>query len=41
MDVGARIESSLVGKNVVIEKHVQRPKACSFMVGDYSHIVLD
>lgn len=41
VDVGARIESSLVGKNVVIEKHAQRPKACSFMVGDYSHIVLD
>jgi glucose-1-phosphate thymidylyltransferase len=40
-DVGARIESSLVGKNVVIEKHSQRPRACSFMVGDYSHIVLD
>jgi glucose-1-phosphate thymidylyltransferase len=41
IDVGARIESSLVGKNVVIEKHAQRPRACSFMVGDYSHIVLD
>jgi glucose-1-phosphate thymidylyltransferase len=41
VNIGARIESSLVGKNVVIEKHIQRPKACSFMVGDYSHIVLD
>jgi glucose-1-phosphate thymidylyltransferase len=39
-DVTGRIESSLVGKNVVIEKHSQLPKAYKFMVGDYSQIEL-
>lgn len=39
-DVGGRIESSLVGKNVVIEKHSIRPRAYRFMVGDYSKIEL-
>jgi glucose-1-phosphate thymidylyltransferase len=41
VDVGGRIESSLVGKNVVIEKHGRRPKAYKFMVGDYSRIELE
>jgi glucose-1-phosphate thymidylyltransferase len=40
-DVHGRIESSLVGKNVVIERHVQLPKAYRFMVGDYGRIVLE
>jgi glucose-1-phosphate thymidylyltransferase len=39
-DVRGRIESSLVGKNVVIEKRAQPPKAYRFMVGDYSQIEL-
>jgi len=41
VDVGGRIESSLVGKNVVIEKHSRRPRAYKFMVGDYSRIELE
>jgi glucose-1-phosphate thymidylyltransferase len=41
IDVGRRIESSLVGKNVVIEKHDKPPKAYRFMVGDYSRIELE
>jgi glucose-1-phosphate thymidylyltransferase len=40
-NVGGRIESSLVGKNVVIEKHSGRPKAYRFMIGDYSRIELE
>lgn len=39
-DVGGRIEGSLVGKNVVIEKHSTRPRAYRLMVGDYSRIEL-
>jgi glucose-1-phosphate thymidylyltransferase len=38
IDVRGRIESSLVGKNVQIERHSQPPKAYRFMVGDYSRI---
>ncbi|MFZ1947770.1 MAG: glucose-1-phosphate thymidylyltransferase [bacterium] len=41
VDVRGRIESSLVGKNVVIERHDQPPKANRFMVGDYSRIQLE
>ena len=41
VDVRGRIESSLVGKNVVIERHSQPPKAYKFMVGDYSRIQLE
>jgi glucose-1-phosphate thymidylyltransferase len=41
IDVRGRIESSLVGKNVVIERHSQPPKANRFMVGDYSRIELE
>jgi glucose-1-phosphate thymidylyltransferase len=40
LDVGGRIEGSLVGKNVVIEKHNAKPRAYRFMVGDYSRIEL-
>ena len=40
LDVGGRIEGSLVGKNVVIEKHSAKPRAYRFMVGDYSRIEL-
>jgi glucose-1-phosphate thymidylyltransferase len=40
-NVRGRIESSLVGKNVVIERHSQPPKAYRFMVGDYSRIELE
>jgi len=39
-NVNGRIESSLVGKNVAIEKHSQLPKAYKFMVGDNSRIEL-
>jgi glucose-1-phosphate thymidylyltransferase len=41
VDVRGRIESSLVGKNVEIERHNQPPKANRFMVGDYSRIQLE
>jgi glucose-1-phosphate thymidylyltransferase len=41
IDVRGRIESSLVGKNVEIERHSQPPKAYRFMVGDYSRIQLE
>lgn len=40
VDVHGRIESSLVGKNVVIERHSKPPKAYRFMIGDYSRIQL-
>jgi glucose-1-phosphate thymidylyltransferase len=40
LDVGGRIEGSLVGKNVVIAKHSAKPRAYRFMVGDYSRIEL-
>jgi glucose-1-phosphate thymidylyltransferase len=39
-NVRGRIESSLVGKNVVIEKRTKPPKAYRFMVGDYGQIEL-
>jgi glucose-1-phosphate thymidylyltransferase len=39
-DVAGRIESSLVGKNVVVEKHSGKPRAYRLMVGDYSRIEL-
>ena len=39
-NVRGRIESSLVGKNVVIEKRAKPPKAYRFMVGDYGQIEL-
>lgn len=38
LDLDARIESSLVGRNVTIEKNVSLPKAYRFMVGDSSSI---
>jgi glucose-1-phosphate thymidylyltransferase len=41
LDVRGRIESSLVGKNVVIERHSQPPKANRFMIGDYSRVQLE
>ena len=41
LDVRGRIESSLVGKNVVIERDDKPPKAYRFMVGDYSRIRLE
>ena len=41
IDVRGRIESSLVGKNVTIERHSAPPKANRFMVGDYSRIELE
>jgi glucose-1-phosphate thymidylyltransferase len=39
-EVSGRIESSLVGKNVVVEKHSGKPSAYRLMVGDYSRIEL-
>ena len=39
--VRGRIETSLVGKNVAIERRAQPPKAYRFMVGDYSRIELE
>jgi glucose-1-phosphate thymidylyltransferase len=41
LGVGGRIEGSLVGKNVVIEKQSAKPRAYRFMVGDYSRIELE
>ncbi len=40
VEVRGRIESSLIGKNVVIEKHSQLPKAYKFMIGDNSRVEL-
>jgi len=34
----ARIEDSLIGKNVVITKSTSKPKAYRFMLGDSSHV---
>ncbi len=39
-NVDHRIESSLIGKGVVIEKNDVRPQAYRFMVGDHSTITL-
>jgi glucose-1-phosphate thymidylyltransferase len=41
VNVPGRIEGSLVGKNVVIERHSQPPRANRFMIGDYSRIELE
>jgi len=38
--VGIRIESSLIGRNVVIAKNEKPPKAYKFMIGDNSNISL-
>ena len=39
-DLDARVESSLVGKNVTISRSTQKPRAYRFMVGDSSTIGL-
>jgi len=36
--IGSRIEDSLIGKNVVVEKSTKLPKAFRFMLGDSSKI---
>jgi glucose-1-phosphate thymidylyltransferase len=38
--VDARIESSLIGRDVTIQQGAARPRATRFMVGDSSHIEL-
>ncbi|MBI2555297.1 MAG: glucose-1-phosphate thymidylyltransferase, partial [Candidatus Rokubacteria bacterium] len=39
-DVGGRIESSLVGRNVVIYRSESKPKSYNLMLGDRSQIGL-
>ncbi len=34
----ARMEDSLIGRKVVVEKSGQKPKAYRFMLGDYSRV---
>jgi glucose-1-phosphate thymidylyltransferase len=39
-DIGSRIGSSLIGRNVTIERNRKPPQAYEFMVGEKSHIIL-
>ena len=39
-DVGGRIESSLVGRNVVIYRSLSKPKSYNLMLGDRSQVGL-
>lgn len=38
LDIGSRVEDSLIGKNVKIEKDSKLPKAYRFMLGDNSEV---
>ncbi|MBU2599851.1 glucose-1-phosphate thymidylyltransferase [bacterium] len=38
VDIGSRIEDSLIGKNVEVVKSPLKPKAYRFMLGDYSQV---
>jgi glucose-1-phosphate thymidylyltransferase len=40
IDVGGRIESSLIGKNVLIHRTAAKPRALTFMLGDRSEVGL-
>ena len=40
IDVAPRIEDSLIGKDVVIRRTDQMPKALRFMLGDHSEVEL-
>jgi glucose-1-phosphate thymidylyltransferase len=40
LDVGVRIEDSLIGKDVVIRRRETMPKALQFMLGDHSEVEL-
>jgi glucose-1-phosphate thymidylyltransferase len=40
IDVGGRIESSLIGRNVLIHRTAARPRAFTFMLGDRSEVGL-
>jgi glucose-1-phosphate thymidylyltransferase len=40
LDVGVRIEDSLIGKDVVIRRREVMPKALQFMLGDHSEVEL-
>ncbi len=39
-DVGGRIESSLIGRNVSIYRTVSKPRSFNFMLGDRSEVGL-
>jgi glucose-1-phosphate thymidylyltransferase len=39
-DVGGRIESSLIGRNVSIYRTTAKPRAFNFMLGDRSEVGL-
>jgi len=41
LDVPTRIEDSLIGKDVVIQRTVQMPNALRFMLGDQSRVELN
>ncbi|MDI6808153.1 MAG: glucose-1-phosphate thymidylyltransferase [Candidatus Eisenbacteria bacterium] len=38
LNLGARLEGSLIGKNVVLKKNFSKPQAYRFMVGDSSQV---
>ncbi|MDO8587399.1 MAG: glucose-1-phosphate thymidylyltransferase [Armatimonadota bacterium] len=38
IDIGSRIEDSLIGKNVVVSRDNKMPKAYRFMLGDHSEV---
>ncbi|MDP2626032.1 MAG: glucose-1-phosphate thymidylyltransferase, partial [Candidatus Rokubacteria bacterium] len=40
VDVGARIESSLIGRNASIYRTVAKPRSFNFMLGDRSEVGL-
>lgn len=40
LDVGVRIEDSLIGRDVVIRRRESMPKALQFMLGDHSEVEL-
>ena len=40
MDVGGRIESSLIGRNAAIYRTQTKPRSFTFMLGDRSEVGL-
>jgi glucose-1-phosphate thymidylyltransferase len=39
-DIGGRIESSLIGRNVSIHRSLRKPRSFNFMLGDQSEVGL-
>jgi glucose-1-phosphate thymidylyltransferase len=40
LDIGGRIESSLIGRNVSIHRSLRKPQSFNFMLGDRSEVRL-